>query len=607
MKSQYLIKLPTWKRLFVLIALTFITGIYTSVVAQEATLNSLEIKRSGTQLLGDFSEWTFDYVVTLDAKTNITVSAVPSASKAIVDIIQDGTTTYSNHSLLYINKEGDNFITVKVSLGASVNTYTVNLTTPKNAISSDYNSLNIYQVMVSSFQDGASCGYGVGWGPSSHKGDLRGIINALDYIKGLGVNALWMTPVFNSTNSNTYPLTASTGYFCSDYFTIDPNFGTIDDFKELVQKAHDRGLYVLLDGVFGHHGDPIKASPTGKLPSGSSNPVSYPGSLEFYKEVAAYWITNYDIDGWRLDQCYQASIPIQDINYLKDIREAVETASAANKAAGKTWGTLGYIVGEDWSSESSIQKRTYGGEGLVSAFDFPSRYNIVNTFAKAENDPGGSDVTVLAKIFRTPADMGYSHPKGVFPNIFITNHDLWRFGNLIRARYGYGKENDAYWRRYKIAISSMMAYTGPTTLFYGDEIGNIADCWNGNGGACGGNTYSDNASRTDGYISGFTSQEQDLHDYVVKLLSIRNSHPALRRGSSSILRQSGNILANLKTDELSGEQVLFVLNNNTTSSTAEVNCGGNKLVDLITGETIPGNGSFSVPMENLSARFFILK
>lgn len=605
MKPTYNIK--TNKRLHVLLALTFlIAGSYSSVVAQDATLNSLDVKNYGTQLLSNFSKNTFNYVVSLQAKTDITISAVPAASKAAVDITQDGTTTYTNNSLLSINKEGDNIITVKVTSGSAVNTYTINFTTPKNTISSDFNSLNIYQVMVSSFQDGANCGYGTGWGPSNHRGDLRGIINALDYIKGLGVNALWMTPIFDSNNSNMGTLTASTGYFCTDYFNIDPNFGTLNDFKELVQKAHEKGLYVILDGVFGHHGGNVKASKTGKYPNGSSNPVSYPGSLEFYKEVASYWITNFDIDGWRLDQCYQVNQ--NGHNYLKEIRETVEAAAAANKANGKTWGTLGYVVGEDWSGDPSIiQKQTYSGEGLVSAFDFPNRYNIVNTIAKAESDPGGNDVTTLAKTYRTPAEMGYSNSKGLYPNIFLTNHDVWRFGNLIRAKFGYSKENNAYWRRHKMAIAAIMAYTGPTTLYYGDEIGNIADCWYGNGGACGGRTYTENCARTDGYISNFTTDEQNLHDYVAKLLSVRKSHYALWRGTNAIKLQTGNILANLKTDAATGEKILFVLNNNTTSSTAQVNCEGSSLVDLISGETISGSGTFSIPLENLSARFFIVK
>lgn len=468
-------------------------------------------------------------------------------------------------------------------------------------ISENFNSLTLYQVMVSSFQDGTSCGYGQGYGPSHHNGDLRGVINALDYIKGLGVNALWMTPIFDSTGGNGGGLLNSTGYFCTDYFNVDPKFGTKEDFKELVRKAHEKGLYVILDGVFGHHGGNAKASPSGKYPSGSANPVAYPGSLDFYKEVATYWINEYEVDGWRLDQCYQVNQ--NGHNYWKEIREAVEATCDSRKSQGKKWGVLGYMVGEDWDGNASvIQGRTYGGDGLRSAFDFPGRYALVNTIAKAESDAGGNDVSSLAYVYKTPSEKGYSHSKGVYPNLFITNHDVWRFGNLIRGKYGYGKENDAYWRRHKTAIAALAAYSGPVTLYYGDEIGDMADCWNGSGG-CGANVAGDNCARTNGQISGLNAQQQDLHDWVAKVMKIRKEHPACWRGNNALKRQSEGILANLKHDSATGDKILFVLSNRTDNSLVTVDCGGS-LEDLITGEVISGS---IIPVEGLSARFFKVK
>jgi hypothetical protein len=139
--------------------------------------------------------------------------------------------------------------------------------------------------MVSSFQDGdSSRGYQYAYGPNNalKGGDLQGIINAADYIKSLGCNAIWMTPIFNS-NGDGY--LDSTGYFTYDYFDIDPKFGTKETFKKLVQTYHDKGIYVILDGVFGHHKGSTAKSPSGKSPAGGSNPVKYPGSLDFYKEV----------------------------------------------------------------------------------------------------------------------------------------------------------------------------------------------------------------------------------------------------------------------------------------------------------------------------------
>ena len=77
-------------------------------------------------------------------------------------------------------------------------------------------------------------------------GNLRGIINKLDYLKDLGVDIVYMTPVFLSDSNHKYNTT--------DYFMIDPGFGTKEDLKELVDKAHSLGMYVMLDGVFNHTG-----------------------------------------------------------------------------------------------------------------------------------------------------------------------------------------------------------------------------------------------------------------------------------------------------------------------------------------------------------------
>ena len=152
--------------------------------------------------------------------------------------------------------------------------------------------------MVGSFQhgDGGASGYGDMWGPEGHRknGNLRGIINSLDYIKDLGMNAIWMTPIFDSTNGQGGEKLQATGYFCTNYFKIDPKFGTEDEFDELVRKAHEKGIYVILDGVFGHHGGVNQVSPGGNWISTQNNTpnvrgsesgnIQFPGSLERSEE-----------------------------------------------------------------------------------------------------------------------------------------------------------------------------------------------------------------------------------------------------------------------------------------------------------------------------------
>lgn len=478
---------------------------------------------------------------------------------------------------------------------------------PENSLVSDWNELRIYQVMVSSFQDGdSSVGYGTGYGPGPHNGDLRGVINALDYIKSLGMNAIWLTPIFTSDGNNQLD---STGYFCSDYFNVDPKFGGNAVFAELVEEAHKLGINIILDGVFGHHRSTgvSKASPKGKYPSGGSNPVKYPDSLDYYKEVAQYWIENYKIDGWRFDQCYQVGLGDNGKNcntgghnYWYEIRTAIKESSAKNGVKGQDWGTLGYTVGEHWNGDAaqiqagSVNPGSAGGYGLQSCFDFPSRYKIVQMFATEESTKiGGISLSNLEYVYSDYSKKGYTHPEGYYPNLFITNHDLVRFGNLINWKFSENRSSENYWKRHKIALASVAAYSGPITVYYGDEYGMMTD-----GYYDGMNDWhNDNIARDAGKISGFSSKEQDLHDYVSKLMQIRMENEVMWNGKSSTVTSSGDFYAGKKT--LDGKTVCFGINNSSDIKSFSISGSG---TDLISGEAF--SGKVTVPA--LSARFVLL-
>lgn len=472
-------------------------------------------------------------------------------------------------------------------------------------LTGDWNELRIYQVMVSSFQDGASCGYGTGYGPGPHNGDLQGVINALDYIKDLGMNAVWMTPIFKSDGNEQLD---STGYFCSDYFNVDDKFGGNETFERLVEAAHDKGMYVILDGVFGHHRKTgvSKASPNGKYPSGGSNPVKYPDSLDYYKEVAQYWIENYKIDGWRFDQCYQVGLGdggkncnTGGHNYWYEIRTAIKESAAKNGTKGQDWGTLGYTVGEHWNGDAaqiqagSINPGSASGYGLQSCFDFPSRYRLVQMFATEESQEiSGKPLTELDYVYKTYQGKGYTHPEGYWPNLFVTNHDLVRFGNLINWKYSENRSSANYWKRHKVTLASIAAYTGPITLYYGDEYGMMTDGYtNGMNG-----WNNDNMARDAGKISGFSPNEQDLHDYVAKLMQIRMENEVMWNGTHTTLKSESSYFVGKKT--LGSDEVIFIINNGT--SPVSWSCSG---TDLVTGETVSGNAS----CDGLSARFIKTK
>lgn len=101
-----------------------------------------------------------------------------------------------------------------------------------------YKELVIYQIYPRSFKDGNGDGIG----------DLRGMIEKLDYLKELGVNAVWMSPVYASPN-------VDNGYDISDYFSIMEEFGSMEDWEEFQEGAHARGIAVIMDLVLNHTSD----------------------------------------------------------------------------------------------------------------------------------------------------------------------------------------------------------------------------------------------------------------------------------------------------------------------------------------------------------------
>ncbi|NOH98311.1 alpha-amylase family glycosyl hydrolase [Vibrio sp. 99-70-13A1] len=477
------------------------------------------------------------------------------------------------------------------------------------------NDLRIYQVMVESFVDGDnSIGHGTGYGTSHHNGDIQGIIDSLDYIESLGMNGIWLTPIFNSEpiagQDHWADRLDATGYFATDFFNIDPRFGTLEDAKKLVEEAHARGLYVFFDGVFGHHKKNVVPSPTGKLPHGEDNPVSYPESLAFYQEVAEYWIKELKIDGWRLDQAYQ--VPK---DAWTQIRETVDTASSQveyvnNK--GETVNPLGYMVAEIWAGENRIIETGYGSNeapALCSAFDFPMRYRLTETFAVNEAGVGGKDGEWLAE----GMSLHSLYPDHAKPNLMIGNHDLVRFGDLMQRGEIASPQDKEYWQRYKAAFSFQAAYTGPITTYYGDEIGDqlegfASKVWTDDcavDGLC-----DDHVARTSAKIENITAQlnanEQDLKQYVTDLMELRKTHPALSQGKRTNLIASDVAYVDHKAFE--DKAIVYAVNvtdqAQTIALSQEKSASLDDLNDLQSNQALAANnGEYAIALEPFEARF----
>lgn len=196
-------------------------------------------------------------------------------------------------------------------------------------------------------------------------GDLRGIEEKLDYIKGLGVTALYLTPIFTSSSNHKYNI--------SDYFNVDPHFGNNGDLIKLIKSAHSKGIKVVLDAVFNHCSEELKefqdVIKNGRKSKyydwfiiNSDEPFTYecfatcdymPKFNTSNKEVqdylisiALYWLNNFDIDGWRLDVSDEVSH-----EFWRRFRLAVKAVKKDCVLIGENWHDANvYLQGDQFDS-----------------------------------------------------------------------------------------------------------------------------------------------------------------------------------------------------------------------------------------------------------------
>ena len=182
-------------------------------------------------------------------------------------------------------------------------------------------------------------------------GDLKGITQKLDYLKDLGFSGIYLTPVFEAITSHKYDTT--------DYYRIDPAFGTKEDLIELVKQAHARGIRVMLDAVFNHSGSTFfawedvknhkeKSAYAHWFHINSFEPLSYetfsyaknmpklnlsiPEVAQYFIDIATYWIKEANIDGWRLDVANEI-----DPQFWIDFRNQVKKINPDVYILGEVW------------------------------------------------------------------------------------------------------------------------------------------------------------------------------------------------------------------------------------------------------------------------------
>lgn len=351
---------------------------------------------------------------------------------------------------------------------------------------------------------------------SSFGGDLKGIIEKLDYLEDLGIDLLYLTPIFRSTSNHKYNI--------RDYYEIDPQFGTLEDARDLVREAHARGIKVYFDAVFNHTGsdffafaDILKYQENSRYLDWyhlDSLPVSLeetnyytfatdistmpklrtetPEVRDYFFEVGRYWIREIGIDGWRLDVCDEV-----DHSFWQGFRAACEEVD--RDAA---------LVGEIMHESSSFLK----GNELDAIMNYPFKYAMTDFFARRTLSVDGfMDILAANRVLYMDQ----------------INRQMW---NLLGSHDTVRFLTDSLGERSRLKLASafQFLYIGIPYIYYGDEVGL-------DGG------YDPLCRRCMEWDE--KKIDWSLHAHYRQLIALRKGSPAFSRGSfRELLRLERGIL-----------------------------------------------------------------
>ncbi|MBA2668423.1 MAG: glycoside hydrolase family 13 protein [Trueperaceae bacterium] len=332
-------------------------------------------------------------------------------------------------------------------------------------------------------------------------GSLAGITSRLDALADLGIDAMWLNPVFRSPSNH--------GYDIVDFFAVEPRLGTTADLRALTHEAHARGMRVILDGVFNHVSEehpffldvvergtdspywswfkvrrwPIEARDDtyyaawwgfGHLPELD---LEHPDVQAYFLDVGTHWIREAGVDGWRLDVA--SEVPLE---FWRRFRSAVRAVKPDAYLLAEVWGDARAFVGSD-------------------AFDATMHYPFRRAVLEFLRGAMGAEACarhlerLYYRLSKETAEVQYN---------LLGSHDV------SRVRHDLGGDPELV----ALALAIQFAYPGIAALYYGDEVG-----LDGAGDpGCRGSYPWDRAVAWDG------------RDAVRRLTALRRSQPALRHG-----------------------------------------------------------------------------
>ena len=423
--------------------------------------------------------------------------------------------------------------------------------------------------------------------PNGYKGgDLWGVIEQLDYLQDLGITAIYFTPIFQSASNHRY--------HTHDYYQVDPLLGGNEAFFDLLNAAHQRGIKIVLDGVFNHasrgffffndilengphspwlswfniQGWPLSAY-DGSLPANYTSWAdnralpefnhTHPAVREYIMQVAEHWLRA-GIDGWRLD--VPAEITAE--GFWREFRDRVK---AINPEA--------YIVGEIW---------TDAREWLDGAqFDGVMNYMFTGpTLAFTAGDRVRMDYVESPEYYPYPPLDAVRYGQKIqrlldlYPwEIQLTQLNLLSSHDIARVLSVVSDDQTSF----ELAVLLQMTFPGAPSIYYGDEVGLPGgpdpDC-----------------------RRSFPAKDQwnqDLLKLHRGLIALRHAHPALRTGDYKILAAEGDVFVFART--LPEEELLIAVN--ISEEAATVMCSPNpSWMNSQPNQLLFGQGEFAWNTQN---------
>lgn len=441
---------------------------------------------------------------------------------------------------------------------------------------------NFYQIFVHSFCDSND----------DQTGDLQGIISQLDYLndgdpnsgEDLGIDAIWLSPIMPSKSYHKYDV--------EDYYNIDPDFGTLDDFDQLIAECDKRGIRVILDLVLNHisYQNPLYTKAVeeveenkldgnaeyfeihktthftnGEKTVNLSNGYACEANFSFempewnlnskktrdeFTKIAKFWLDR-GVAGFRLDACkYFSNSTTDGTEFLNWF---YTTCQEINPDV--------YMVGETWDSDATIQELYESGIDSQFAFKFSS---TTGQIAECINTQNG--MSIVKKVMNYDNKMREINEKQINA-LFLSNHDQVRIANTL------GSKGLSY---QKLAASTYMLFPGNSFTYYGEEIGIEAP-----------NATNDAAFRTQmifdsenlpsifvngmgdeaeapegGGVKQQLADENSLLNHYRRIIKIKNQNPEISRGkiTSQVSFDDKNIGAYIV--EYDGSKLLVIHNFN---------------------------------------------